>query len=272
MCTSQKAMRRQKTYFLWLWLLASPASCDDARVKSICNVAGAELIFSSSTCPSQGSISTTGWLDVESHNGWEKGDSCQDLRSAKFCSYTKPSFNDGFGVSVITTPKRFDEVATLLALTQIGTKRPWRNTGPSYQEEEIHGKGAGLVATRRIAAGELVLARTPAVLVDDEGFKNLGEGSLTQLLVQAIEGLPQQHQSEYLKLSTHDEVQGHDERTYQIFAKNNYRTKFANTTDFHATFIDGTFPYNFGWYQKCPLHCPELPSTKDRSLSIPTEP
>ncbi|KAJ4420308.1 SET domain-containing protein 5 [Gnomoniopsis sp. IMI 355080] len=145
-------------------------------------------------------------------------------------------------------------VSSLSAFTNIETKKPWKNASPAYHEEEISGKGVGLVATRRIAAGELVLARTPAVLVDNEAFTELGEGSLTRLLVQAIEALPQQHQSEYLKLTTHDEVQSHDERIYKVFAKNNYRTKIANTSDFHATFIDAQLQTNWGFACTC-KHC-----------------
>lgn len=230
-------MLRQKTVLLWLWLLASPIYCDDSVGQSICDAPGLrDLVFSSATCPSQRSFSKDKELHLKTHNGWVQGDACQDIGSAKFCSYTRTSFNDGFGVSLITTPKRLDEVSSLPAFT---TKKPFKNAKPSYHEEEVQGKGIGLVATRRIPAGELILARTPAVLVDDEGFTDLGESSLTRLLVQAIEGLPEQHQSEYLKLTTHQDVQRHDERVYQIFAKNNYRTRIANTTDFHATFVDG---------------------------------
>lgn len=232
-------MHQHTALLLWLWLLASPISCDDSVGQSICDAPGLrDLVFSSATCPSQCSFPKDKELHLETHNGWVKGEDCQNIGSDKFCSYTRPTFNDGFGVSLITTPKRLNEISSLPAFT---TKKPWRNAKPSYHEQEIPGKGIGLVATRRIPAGELILARTPAVLVDDEGFTDLGESSLTRLLVQAIEGLPEQHQSEYLKLTTHEEVKRHDEQVYQIFAKNNYRTRIANTTDFHATFVDGMF-------------------------------
>lgn len=241
MWMNQEAMRRHKPWFLWLLLVASPIRCDDAMAQSICDVPGLrDLAFSSAMCPSRRQFSTGKGLNWDGASGWVKDDACQDLGSAKFCSYTMASFNDGFGVSVITTDKHFDEISSLPALTKLETKRPWKNAGPAFQEEEVPGKGKGLVAARRIVAGELVLARTPAVLVDDEGFRELGEASLTELLVQAIEALPQQHQSKYMNLSTHDVVHSHDERTYQVFAKNNYRIRIANTTDFHATFIDGT--------------------------------
>lgn len=242
MWSSNKAVRQYQMRLLWLGLLATvtPISCDDALTKSICNVPGPRDLFSlSTTCPFQPSISTTREPIRESREGWVEGDACHDFGSTKFCSYTKSSFNDGFGVSMITTCEQFDELSSLPAFTKMQAKMPWRNAALSYHEAEVSGKGIGLVATRRIAAGELVLARTPAVLVDDEGFNKLGEGSLTPLLVQAIEGLPQQHQSAYLKLSTHEDVQSHDERIYQIFAKNNFRARIANATDFHATFIDG---------------------------------
>lgn len=253
-------MRRCRIWLLWLWLLTTPGWCDDSVAQSICDAPGlGDLLFSSTTCPSRRSLSKDQGLSLETHNGWSYGDACEDLGSAKFCSYTKTTFNDGFGVSFITTHKRLDEISSLPAFTKSETKKPWKNASPSFREEEVPGKGIGLVATRRIAAGELILARTPAVLVDDEGFAELGEGSLTRLLVQAVEALPEQHQSEYLKLTTHDEVDSHEGRIYQVFAKNNYRTRIANTTDFHATFIDGIF-------FKIPL-APEMPGVMSRCPS-----
>lgn len=77
-------------------------------------------------------------------------------------------------------------------------------------------------------------------MVDDEGFHGLGRGPLTQLLRQAVEGLPEVHRKEYLALSTHGEVVDGEKVYYEVFARNNMRVRMGNETgDFHATFVDG---------------------------------
>lgn len=194
----------------------------------------------SDTCLLHQHSESIGELNLIKKNGWSRSDACQDLGSTKLCSFTNPSFNNGFGLSLITTADVLEELlSSSPAFTHWETKRPWRQAAPSYRDEAIPGKGVGLVANRRITAGELILTQTPAVLLDDRGFENLGERALKQLLVQAITALPQPHQSQYLNLSTHSDVEQHDDKVYQIFGKNNYRTRITNTTDFHATFIDG---------------------------------
>lgn len=237
-------MRQQPFWYFWLWLQASCAGCqkDQAQAgQSTCHIPS---IWGtpSDTCPIQQPVAVKEETNSDYLRGWVKNDSCQELNSSSFCTFTKATFNDGFGLSVVTTEQRLETLSSLPAFTQQEQKKPWRATDVSYQQQEVPGKGIGLVATRRIPAGELILSRTPAVLVDDGAFRGLDKGRLTQVLVPAIEGLPAQHQSEYLKLSTHEEIHEHDEKIYHVFAKNNYRTRIANTTDFHATFIDGQYP------------------------------
>lgn len=193
-----------------------------------------DLDVSTTTCSSSS--------QPDKSNGWRRGDICQKLGSTEVCSFTNPSFNDGFGLSLVTTTERLEEISALPAVSRLPDKRTWRQATPSYHEEEIPGKGIGLVASRRIAAGELILSRTPAVLVDDQGFEELAKGRVQKLLVQAIEGLPLHHRTQYLNLTTHADVESHDEKVYQIFAKNNFRTRVTSTTEFYATFVDGLNP------------------------------
>lgn len=235
-------MRRQQFWYLWLWLQASCAGCQKDEARYICHVPTIENLFSD-TCRIQ-QLKTAGEeANLDSLRGWVKGDSCQELGSSSFCTFTTATFNEGFGLSVITTEQRLESLSSLPVFAQQEQKKPWggKASDVSYEQQEVPGKGIGLVATRRISAGELILARTPAVLVDDDAFRGLDQGRLTQVLVPAIEMLPAKHQSEYLKLTTHQETHGHDEKIYNIFAKNNYRTRIANSTDFHATFIDGQY-------------------------------
>lgn len=200
----------------------------------------------SSTCPSYSYLAGTA-APLQPELLWARGDACQSLGSTQLCSFTNPSFNGGFGLSLITSPERLGDLLLMPSLTtQPATKRPYTgqgaapgHLGQSYHDEVVPGKGIGLVASGPITAGDLILARTPAVLLDEDGFGGLGAGPLQQLLVQAIGALPREHRTQYMNLSTHDDVSSYEERVYQVFAKNNYRTRITNTSDFHAAFVDG---------------------------------
>lgn len=220
----------------------------------LCSCIGLAGAYSDGTRPETCPITTLGGLGASTttcsstsrpneNDGWKKGDVCQKLGSTEICSFTNPSFNGGLGLSLVTTTERLKEVSSLPAVARSATKRAWGQATRSYHEEDIPGKGLGLVASRRIAAGELILARPPAVLVDDHGFENLAKGRVQSLLVQAIEQLPPHHRMQYLNLTTHAGVESHEEKVYQIFAKNNFRTRVTSTTDFYATFVDGLAPF-----------------------------
>lgn len=175
---------------------------------------------------------------------WLKGDACHGLGSDKFCTFTHPGFNHGLGISLVTTDEILKDLSATLTFDALDAENGKLAAVPPYEAREIPGKGIGLVASRNIRQGQLIMARTPAVVVDGAAFDNLSTIHLTQALSQAIKSLPQQHQDEYLQLSTHDDATTYEERVYKIFAKNNFRTKSSTGKNFHSTFTEG---WPFSW-------------------------
>lgn len=188
-------------------------------------------------CPIGASVPS--WASNSLDSGWLKGDACHKLGSDQFCTFTHPGFNRGLGVSFVTRDAILKDVSSMLASEVVNAENGSIAAVPSYEAKQIPGKGVGLIANRNITQGELIMARTPAVVVDGTAFNNLSTIHLTQALAQAIKSLPQGHQKEYLRLSTHDDVATFEERVYKIFATNNFRTKFTNGNDFHSTFTEG---------------------------------
>lgn len=190
-----------------------------------------------------------------------RGDVCHEIpggSESEFCTFTYPSFNGGLGVSIVTTPAVFEKVANLpvfehhhhvdpggLGGSSSGPQPADSSEDPSalprrpYRDVPIPGKGIGLVTTRPLAANEIFMARTPAVMVDDTAFRRLGRARLTELLTKAVDDLPPAHRAEYLNLTTHDEVKTHAERVYQIFMKNNFNTPIQDLEVFHSAFTQG---------------------------------
>lgn len=181
----------------------------------------------------------------DSGDAWIRGDVCREIPSepeSKYCTFTHPSFNHGLGVSIITTPEKFQKVVQMSVFGDQAKPKPLEgDSAPPYKDVLIPGKGVGLVTTRPVEVNEIYMTRTPAVMLDDTAFRLLGRSRLTALLTKAVDDLPHVHRAEYLNLTTHSEVETHAERVYEIFMKNNFRTEIQNLEVFHSAFTQGQY-------------------------------
>ncbi|KAG8160654.1 hypothetical protein KVR01_008918 [Diaporthe batatas] len=175
-----------------------------------------------------------------SDNGseWYRSDKCHQVGSEVFCAFTQPSFNAGHGIALVTTAETLQEMASLHVFTDPREQMfGWmQSAGPAYREEQIPGKGIGLVAKRLLRTNEAFLNRAPIVMVDGIAFKRLGRARLTELLTQAVADLPETYQAEYLNLTTHIDVETHQQRVYEIFMKNDFVTSVKDNLEFHSVF------------------------------------
>ncbi|KAI1865701.1 hypothetical protein JX265_008024 [Neoarthrinium moseri] len=172
--------------------------------------------------------------------GWAQGEICQTLGRERYCVFTLPEFSGGDGVSIITTRSRLSDLAS---------KQPFQSGNPPanthvqagtstiYRQAELPEKGIGLLATAPIRAGQRIMSRTPALIVDGRLMQGLERNRMSQLLAQAVQELPTPHRKRFLDLSTHSSVSTFADRVYQIFAVNNFRTSL-NGWDFQSTFTE----------------------------------
>ncbi|RYP11884.1 hypothetical protein DL767_011287 [Monosporascus sp. MG133] len=156
--------------------------------------------------------------------------------------FTNPSFNRGQGISVITTPESLAKIAsrTVFKNAVITENSPIPPESPvPYHVAEFPGKGFGLVAAVSLRDGELVMSRTPAVMVNAKAVSNLGRDYLAGLLRNGVERLSSEHKYQYLNLSTHDKAATYEEKVYKIFKTNSFRTgAHDGESDFHSTFTE----------------------------------
>ncbi|KAI1390792.1 SET domain-containing protein [Hypoxylon trugodes] len=173
---------------------------------------------------------------------WRLGGLCLGLRADKHCVFANPTFNHGEGITVITTMKSMSAIATRPVFTGERNERPGEiepnATGP-YREVVIEGKGIGLVATRKIRAGELIMALTPSVMVSEDAVKSLSKRDLSALLVRASEQLPSHHKENIEKLSTHSETKTQEEKLHKILETNSFRTGYHDGDNpFYSLFTE----------------------------------
>ncbi|KAK6865229.1 hypothetical protein PG990_005327 [Apiospora arundinis] len=170
---------------------------------------------------------------------WVRGNHCINSGRTKYCAFTKPSFSSNEGISLITTPKRVSKLATgILSDKKDHTQTP-QHSASFYEDAEIPGKGIGLMATKPIRAGQRIMTRTPAVMIDRSALDTLSEDESIALLVQGVEALPEVHRNRYLNLTTHMTVVDRQMKISQIFAVNSFRTGVGDQeADFHSVFTE----------------------------------
>jgi hypothetical protein len=233
-------MKRSKLIsaaFVRLYATALGVAPPEAQAGALCPVPSVGT-WPFSTCP----IGIPDSIDDEAvsveEDQWFRSDSCHQVGSDEFCAFTQPSFDAGRGIALVTTAEILQKMASLPIFTEKKLQRiasqPF--TTPAYRDEQIPGKGIGLVAVRPLGNNEQFLRRMPIVMVDDIAFKRLGRASLTDLLTQAIGDLPEAHQVDYLNLTAHVEVENHQDRVYEIFMKNDFVVAVEGIADFHSVF------------------------------------
>lgn len=122
------------------------------------------------TCPIPVDDETA--ADTGSWSPWSIHPTCAyplDESSSKYCLFTYTGFHGATDISIITTPEIAAEATALLEdpdplwYTWNEPVAPADGDEP-YELREIPGKGIGVVATRRIRRGEVVLSDTAAVI------------------------------------------------------------------------------------------------------------
>lgn len=170
---------------------------------------------------------------------WVHSKPCTKSGKTEYCAFTQRSFSGNEGLSVVTTPERISRLAKGIFSDKKGKTRLPHSSGSSYEDAEIPGKGIGLIATKPIRAGQCVMTRTPAVMIDRSALDALSNDASVALLIQGVEALPTIHRDRYLNLTTHMDVASRITRISQIFAVNSFRTEVGDQgADFHSVFTE----------------------------------
>lgn len=234
--------------FIGLHATALGSAYPETQAEPVCPVLPVGTWPLPTTCP----VKIPSSIDHENESAqddqWYRSDICHEVGQDEICAFTQPSFNAGRGIALVTTALILQKMVSLPIFSNPGLQQPAseQSSSLSYRDEQIPGKGIGLVTTRPLRNDEAFLSRMPIVMVDDTAFKRLGRARLTDLLTQAIGDLPETHQAEYLNLTTHEEVKTHEERVHEIFMKNDFITPVEGIVDFHSVFPQGKSSHHLG--------------------------
>ncbi|KAK3320430.1 hypothetical protein B0T19DRAFT_403081 [Cercophora scortea] len=130
------------------------------------------------------------------------------------------------GVSIIADPysalKSFDLLVSH-RLSTTGTNNASTVTTAPYEVRDIPGKGKGLVATRSIAKGQVIMADAAAIIVDGDVERRATPEQFQALMQRAIEQVPPQRAEQILALSTNPTTASSAHRQHvDIFRNNAY--------------------------------------------------
>ncbi|KAL8389095.1 hypothetical protein RB595_008792 [Gaeumannomyces hyphopodioides] len=116
--------------------------------------------------------------------GWQGPESC----AGDSCLYWNTQYNNGQGLALVTKGEHSMEAATYAEAAADGPS-PISPEDPPFRVAEVPGKGRGLVATRLIRKGDVVLAVRPILAVDLDAYHALPEAQARALYGRALEKL-----------------------------------------------------------------------------------
>lgn len=124
-----------------------------------------------------------------------------------YCLFSSQNFRNGQGLSLIVSPTTAANLLGIGALDD-GTA-PWashvrKQRETPYQITDVKGKGKGVVATRPIKQGEILMVDVPNLLISEEFLRETereGKGHLRRRMVKrGLEQLPESTRHKVLEL------------------------------------------------------------------------
>ncbi|XXH00129.1 hypothetical protein Hte_006471 [Hypoxylon texense] len=83
------------------------------------------------------------------------------------------------------------------------------------------------------------MARTPGIMVNERAIDVLGKKAVSELLVRAVDDLPQHHRETLLNLSSHNNAADAGDLIYKILQTNSFRTgKHDGVNPFYSLFAE----------------------------------
>jgi hypothetical protein len=162
---------------------------------------------SSGQAPGSDFEAKEGPIDASTYFPWTHKPVCTESiveQNEQLCVYTSASFSNGRGISIFTRPSIAAQFVALLpfenpAAVPKDINPPANSKRQPWKTAQIDGKGMGLVATRKLKRGDLVMAHTPFLLSHMENVLSTMERE--RFLRIAVDQLPKESQEIYLNLA-----------------------------------------------------------------------
>ncbi|KAK4653391.1 SET domain-containing protein 5 [Podospora pseudocomata] len=170
---------------------------------------------------------------------WAVGSLCYCAGDKEYCVYMLPNFNDGKGISLVTTSSVIRSVSTLPHHDRWWSTPNTANTPDLLEVKPIEGKGLGVVAANRtIRKNTRVMVDAPGLMIEHGAFTKLRTKMLADLIHEAASMLPYPSREDFFALSGAEGLlRNSKESALAIVGKNAFHTKIEDM-EFHAVFLD----------------------------------
>ncbi|GAB0136865.1 hypothetical protein EsDP_00005153 [Epichloe bromicola] len=108
--------------------------------------------------------------------------------------YSSRDFAGGRGISIVTTEERIKKFQDVTLAPGIND-----NSSPPFLEQDIPGKGRGIIATKLLHRGDRIFAHTPLLMIDADVFDG-AEFEWSALEEEAVNNLPAESQKMFWEL------------------------------------------------------------------------
>lgn len=116
------------------------------------------------------------------------------------CLFTSTDFRNTHGISLVTSTTAAAHLIGIDALSDAPPPLSAKNRKPAYEIVPVEGKGKGVVATRKIRRGEIIMVDLPAVLIGIPFLADTKPHHRRRILKQAIKQLPAETSSRIYNL------------------------------------------------------------------------
>ncbi|XMA14635.1 hypothetical protein WAI453_007426 [Rhynchosporium graminicola] len=120
--------------------------------------------------------------------------------SSSYCVFAFPEFAQGRGFVIIASPWIAPAIESAAATFRPTVKA---NDHEYFYEKPLPGRGIGLISNHTFRKGDLIMAATPLLLVQEHALSELPEAERHQIQQLAIAALPLQSSEKFLDLAGH---------------------------------------------------------------------
>jgi hypothetical protein len=149
-----------------------------------------------------------------------------------YCVYIEPRFWGGRGISFVTRPQIIEKAALEAMREHYQQEIVDTIASEAFEESQIPGKGVGLIATRFLPKGELLVSEPPSLMVHLDMRDDMPKERRLQMQREGVNSLPASTKWEALGLMGHwggDQVE-------DILDTNSFTVTLYKALDHHALF------------------------------------
>ncbi len=188
--------------------------------------------------------------DEPSSLGWTHSSPCfRDTNgTSEYCAFSSATFAENRGITILTSSERARYFRQRLAFTKPevikGVNQDFvQDRTPVYKVVPIPGKDLGVVATKPLHRGDLIISNTASIMIDYGALEAVPPSDMLELQAAGLGHLPNEHLARILNLSTHGHIDDYLKRVEKLLATNAFDIEVGDDEEdsFYVVFPESQF-------------------------------